>query len=566
MSIAPIAGTTDFTRDFQELITDYAWGTIWTRPGLDHRTRRLLVLTATAALGRWEEFRLHVRTGLAPRAGTLRSPGSAAAGGGVRRRPGGQRRVPHRGRSVRRETRLTFQADRTGRRASLVYDCHQPFSTEGTERIHARHCSCVDCQCGSDVRAGGADEVGKDVRHLPVGHRRRESDPLCLPVGRVGARRYGQSQPSRHGSHPGDAGRGWRHGDRSPDPDALPRRPRRRPAGAGQARHDQALRRSRAERRGARASAGFPGSVRRALCQGQAHRRQARRQAAGGGTRLANHHVGGEGDHDSAPGWREAQSGVCQLHAAPRVKSDPTKMASRWAASSRSGSSGRSISAICSGTRKRISCARTTWSGPVDLYIVSHHGIDPQGRRRSCTGCSRAWPSSRTAHERAARFRPIRRSTRRRASRTIGSCTGHTTSGLNTTRPASSLPTSTSRRSIAAVLTAPPGGGRGGSGGPPPAAAGAPPTPGAAPATASAAGPPPAGGAGAAPPASPGSAPAAAPVQPPPGAGQPPSRRQRVSRAWLHLRALPEAGRAEGAAAPDGAHRAGVPDQGFRSG
>lgn len=57
--------TTDFTRGFQDLITRYAWGTIWTRPGLDHRTRRLLVLATTAALGRWEEFRLHVRTGLA---------------------------------------------------------------------------------------------------------------------------------------------------------------------------------------------------------------------------------------------------------------------------------------------------------------------------------------------------------------------------------------------------------------------------------------------------------------------------------------------------------------------
>jgi 3-oxoadipate enol-lactonase/4-carboxymuconolactone decarboxylase len=60
-----IAATTDFTRAFQELVTRFAWGTIWARPGLDHRTRRLLVLTATAALGRWEEFRLHVRTGLA---------------------------------------------------------------------------------------------------------------------------------------------------------------------------------------------------------------------------------------------------------------------------------------------------------------------------------------------------------------------------------------------------------------------------------------------------------------------------------------------------------------------
>jgi 3-oxoadipate enol-lactonase/4-carboxymuconolactone decarboxylase len=59
-----IAATTDFTRDFQELITRYAWGTIWTRPGLDRRTRRLLVLAMTASLGRWEEFRLHVRSAL----------------------------------------------------------------------------------------------------------------------------------------------------------------------------------------------------------------------------------------------------------------------------------------------------------------------------------------------------------------------------------------------------------------------------------------------------------------------------------------------------------------------
>jgi 3-oxoadipate enol-lactonase/4-carboxymuconolactone decarboxylase len=59
------AATNDFTRDFQELITTYAWGTIWTRPGLDVRTRRLLVLAMTAAQGRWEEFRLHLKSGLA---------------------------------------------------------------------------------------------------------------------------------------------------------------------------------------------------------------------------------------------------------------------------------------------------------------------------------------------------------------------------------------------------------------------------------------------------------------------------------------------------------------------
>lgn len=54
----------EFTGSFQKLITEYAWGTIWTRPGLDRRTRRLITLAATAALGRWEEFRLHVATAL----------------------------------------------------------------------------------------------------------------------------------------------------------------------------------------------------------------------------------------------------------------------------------------------------------------------------------------------------------------------------------------------------------------------------------------------------------------------------------------------------------------------
>lgn len=54
----------DFNRDFQDLITRYAWGAVWTRPGLDTRTRRLLVLVIMAALGRWEEFSMHARAGL----------------------------------------------------------------------------------------------------------------------------------------------------------------------------------------------------------------------------------------------------------------------------------------------------------------------------------------------------------------------------------------------------------------------------------------------------------------------------------------------------------------------
>ena len=60
-----IAKTTDFNRDFQALITRYGWGAVWTRPGLDLRTRRLLALAMMGALGRWEEFRMHIRTGLA---------------------------------------------------------------------------------------------------------------------------------------------------------------------------------------------------------------------------------------------------------------------------------------------------------------------------------------------------------------------------------------------------------------------------------------------------------------------------------------------------------------------
>jgi 3-oxoadipate enol-lactonase/4-carboxymuconolactone decarboxylase len=59
------ATAADTSTAFQDLITRFAWGAIWTRPGLDVRTRRLLVLATTAAMGRWEEFRLHVRTGLA---------------------------------------------------------------------------------------------------------------------------------------------------------------------------------------------------------------------------------------------------------------------------------------------------------------------------------------------------------------------------------------------------------------------------------------------------------------------------------------------------------------------
>jgi 3-oxoadipate enol-lactonase/4-carboxymuconolactone decarboxylase len=60
-----MAGRNAFNADFQDLLTRYAWGEIWARPGLEEDTRRLVVLAITAALGRWEEFELHGRAALA---------------------------------------------------------------------------------------------------------------------------------------------------------------------------------------------------------------------------------------------------------------------------------------------------------------------------------------------------------------------------------------------------------------------------------------------------------------------------------------------------------------------
>ncbi|WP_432512144.1 4-carboxymuconolactone decarboxylase [Kineococcus sp. SYSU DK001] len=59
-----VAGTTDFTRDFQRYITENAWGAVWTRPGLDRRTRSLITLTALTARGHHEELAMHVRAAL----------------------------------------------------------------------------------------------------------------------------------------------------------------------------------------------------------------------------------------------------------------------------------------------------------------------------------------------------------------------------------------------------------------------------------------------------------------------------------------------------------------------
>lgn len=59
-----IEGTTPFTADFQDLITRYAWGEVWARPGLDRRTRSCLTLVALVALNRLDELAMHVRAAL----------------------------------------------------------------------------------------------------------------------------------------------------------------------------------------------------------------------------------------------------------------------------------------------------------------------------------------------------------------------------------------------------------------------------------------------------------------------------------------------------------------------
>ena len=58
---AAVERTTDLTRDFQDLITRYAWGEIWSRPGLDRRTRSCVTIAALVARGQFDELALHIR-------------------------------------------------------------------------------------------------------------------------------------------------------------------------------------------------------------------------------------------------------------------------------------------------------------------------------------------------------------------------------------------------------------------------------------------------------------------------------------------------------------------------
>jgi len=61
---AAIAGADDFNRPLQELVTQYCWGDVWNRPGLDRKTRSLLNLAMLTALNRPHELKLHLRGAL----------------------------------------------------------------------------------------------------------------------------------------------------------------------------------------------------------------------------------------------------------------------------------------------------------------------------------------------------------------------------------------------------------------------------------------------------------------------------------------------------------------------
>ena len=90
------SGTTGFDEDFQRFITEGAWGSVWSRPGLDRRTRSMLVIALMAALGHHEELALHLRATRNTGATVQDVQEVLLDGGGIRRRAGGQHGDPDR--------------------------------------------------------------------------------------------------------------------------------------------------------------------------------------------------------------------------------------------------------------------------------------------------------------------------------------------------------------------------------------------------------------------------------------------------------------------------------------
>ena len=99
------AGRTAFNAEWQDFITRCAWGEVWTRPHFDERTRRILVIGTMMAIGRWEEFRMHVRAALVEGGfSRRRHQGDHPAAGDLLRRAGGQPRLQGGGRGRSRKS------------------------------------------------------------------------------------------------------------------------------------------------------------------------------------------------------------------------------------------------------------------------------------------------------------------------------------------------------------------------------------------------------------------------------------------------------------------------------
>ena len=85
-----LANRTELTEEFQNFITRYAWGEVWTRDGLPRHTRSLLTIAMMVALNRSEELALHLRAAKKQRRDARADQGSAAANRDLLRRAGGE--------------------------------------------------------------------------------------------------------------------------------------------------------------------------------------------------------------------------------------------------------------------------------------------------------------------------------------------------------------------------------------------------------------------------------------------------------------------------------------------
>jgi Carboxymuconolactone decarboxylase family len=95
-----IANADAFTQPFQKLVTEWCWGEVWNRPGLDKKTRSIINLAMVTALNRPNEVRLACPRGAQQRRHPRGNPRSVVAHDGLLRRAGSTRKLPHRRRGV----------------------------------------------------------------------------------------------------------------------------------------------------------------------------------------------------------------------------------------------------------------------------------------------------------------------------------------------------------------------------------------------------------------------------------------------------------------------------------